>query len=106
MKEVLDKLTTKHLFTSFSPIETSTLGTRKKLTIFNGVDQKQCYHLVITPLQQSRFVYKHALELGVLLSQIVLHVNHNYAYKHLFVSAPLCSKAQRYLEQEGWRIYQ
>jgi len=106
MKEVLEKLRLKHLFTSFSPIETSSLGSRKKVTIFHGVDQKQCFHLVIISLQKSRFVHKHALELGDLLSKIVLHVNHNYAYKHLFLNSPLCSKTQHYLEEEGWRIYQ
>lgn len=103
---MLEKLRNKHLFTSFVPMETSALGTRKKITIFNGVDEKQCYHLVITSLQQSRFIYKHAVELGDLLTKIVLHVNHNYAYKHLLLSASLCSKAKQHLEQEGWRVYQ
>jgi hypothetical protein len=105
MKEVLERLTPKHLFTSFSRIETSLIQTRKKISIFNGVDEKRYYHLVMYPLQKSRFVLKHAEEIGLLASKVALHVNHNYAHKHLFLNAPLCSKAQHYLEQAGWRIY-
>ncbi len=105
MKEVLERLRAKYLFTTFSSVETSVINTRKQMSIFEGVDSKQYYHLVFSISQKSRFLRKNVSEIGLLYERMVLHVNHNYKYKHLFLEADICSKARTSLENEGWKVY-
>lgn len=105
MKRVLERLVPSTLFTSFTSVDVSLLQTRKKMVIFNGVDAQSFYHVIFQMEQKSRFVIKHVEEVTVLEQKLALHVKHAYKYKHLFLNAPLCSKAQQRLREEGWRIY-
>lgn len=106
MKEMLERICRKQVvFTSLHEVDPKVLHTRKKLTIFSGVDQKSFYHLIFRIEQKSRFVCKNACEIDALSHDLALHVNHAYAYKHLLLNAPLCSKAARLLEEQGWKIH-
>ena len=105
MKSVLEKIGSGTLFASLVPIDKTVLHTRKKMTILSGVDLKSFYHLIFDVEQKSRFVMKNVKEIMALEEQLVLHVNHRFKHKHLLLSAPLCSYAQKCLEEEGWRIY-
>ena len=105
MKSVLEKIGSGTLFASLVTIDKTVLHTRKKMTILSGIDLKSFYHLMFDMEQKSRFVMKNAKEILALEEQVVLHVNHRFKHKHLLLNAPLCSHAQKYLEEEGWRIY-
>ena len=105
MKEVLERLRTQYFFTTFSPVDTSVVKTRKQMSIFMGVDSKSYYHLIFSVSQKSRFLQKHASEISLFHERMVLQVNHNYKYKHLFLAADICSKARTFLENEGWKVY-
>ncbi len=105
MKSVLEKIGSGTLFSSLVTIDKTVLHTRKKMTILSGIDLKSFYHLMFDMEQKSRFVMKNAKEILALEEQVVLHVNHRFKHKHLLLNAPLCSHAQKYLEEEGWRIY-
>ena len=105
MKSVLEKIGTHTLFSSLVTIDKATLQTRKKMTILSGVDLISFYHLIFEIEQKSRFVMKNVTEMMVLEERLVLHVNHRFKHKHLLLNAPLCSQAQKRLEEEGWRIY-
>ena len=105
MKSVLEKIGSGTLFSSLVIIDKTVLHTRKKMTILSGIDLKSFYHLMFDMEQKSRFVMKNAKEILALEEQVVLHVNHRFKHKHLLLNAPLCSHAQKYLEEEGWRIY-
>lgn len=101
---MLEKVFKNQILTSLIPVDVSVLQTRKKVAIFSGVDHKSYYHLVFKVNQKSRFVLKNAQEILELEQKMVLHVRHNYKYKHIVFNAPLCSKAALILAQNGWRI--
>ena len=105
MKSVLEKIGSGTLFSSLVTIDKTVLHTRKKMTILSGIDHKSFYHFMFDMEQKSRFEMKNAKEILALEEQVVLHVNHRFKHKHLLLNAPLCSHAQKYLEEEGWRIY-
>lgn len=106
MKRVLETIASSTLFSSFHPLDASSLKSRKKMALFGGVDTRNFYHIVFQMDQKSRFVMKNAHEVVDLERKMALHVNHNHKHKHLLLKAPLCSRAQKYLKEEGWRIYQ
>ena len=106
MKEMLERICNRQvIFTSLYEIDLKLLHSRKRLTIFNGVDQKSFYHLIIECGQKSRFLSKHVDEIMKLDAAVTLHVKHNYKYKHLLLKAPLCSKADLLLKEKGWKVY-
>lgn len=104
MKEVLEKLSAKHLFSSFLPLSPSLLKTRRKMVLFKGVDTKQYYHIVFSLSQKSRFGVKHAEELIGFEKSLAAVMEHQFKYKHLLIDAPLCSKACTTLQMDGWNI--
>lgn len=106
MKEMLERICRKQVvFTSLSEVDPKVLHTRKKLTMFSGVDQKSFYHLIFRMDQKSRFVCKNAHEIDALSHALELHVKHTYKHKHLLLNAPLCSKAAQLLEEQGWKVH-
>lgn len=106
MKEMLEIVCKKHIFTSLIMIEPKALCSRKKVSIFNGVDQQSFYHVIFSLSQKSRFVIKNAKEFIELEQKLVLHVEHHYKYKHILLNnALLCSKAALLLRQNGWKVY-
>ena len=106
MKEMLERICSKQVvFTSLDVVDPKVLHTRKKLTIFSGVDPKSFYHLIFRMDQKSRFLRKHVDEIFELCKILESHVKHNYKYKHLLLNAPLCSKAALLLQENGWKVY-
>ena len=104
MKEVLEKLNAKHLFSSFTLIPPSVLGTRRKMTMYKGIDTAQYYHIVFSLNQKSRFGVKQAHEMVDFEERLTHLMGHKFKYKHLLLSAPLCSKAQKVLQIDGWNL--
>lgn len=105
MKEMLEKVCKSRILTSLEPIPTTLLNTRKKFSIFRGVDLRHFYHLIFSVEQKSRFILKNAQEFIELEQKLELHVGHIYRYKHIIVSAPVCSKALLLLQNSGWKVY-
>ncbi len=107
MKEMLERIchNKQVIFTSLDVVDPQVLHTRKKLSIFSGVDQKSFYHLIFRMEQKSRFLRKNVDEIIDLCKSLEQHVNHAYKYKHLLINAPLCSKAALLLNENGWKVY-
>lgn len=101
---MLEKLTAKHLFSSFTSISPSILGTRRKMVIYKGIDTAQYYHIVFSVDQKSRFGLKHAAEMVDFEERLTLLMRHHFKYKHLLLNAPLCSKARQMLQIDGWNL--
>lgn len=104
MKEILEQLSQKYLFKTFYEIDKASLNTKKQMKIFEGVDFKDYYHLVFELKQKSHFLVKHAEMIISLEKCMVLRVQHNYKYKHLFLNTTLCSKALQKLQNEQWMV--
>lgn len=107
MKEMLERICCHKqiVFISLDVVDPKVFHTRKKLTIFSGVDPKKFYHLIFRMDQKSRFLKKNVNEISELCKMVELQVNHNYKYKHVLLNAPLCSKAALLLHENGWKVY-
>lgn len=107
MKKSIEFLQKKNLvFRSLKPIEPKTLGTRKKVEIYLGVDLKDYYSLVMVLEKKSRVLQKEANELMALHERIEQLNETKVTKKYLIIKAPLCSKAKTLLEANGWKVWE
>ena len=77
--------------------------TRKKIKVYIGVDMKNYYYLLVELDTKSKFLIKQAnevLEFVKDLSDIKFKNNK----KIIFLESQICSKAQKYLKELGWRV--
>ncbi|MDD3323725.1 MAG: hypothetical protein PHN38_01190 [Sulfurospirillaceae bacterium] len=105
LQSVLGKSNKGLIFKSFEPVDLTLLGTRKKIFVFSGVDNRSYYHTVFRVAQESRIVLKNAVEFVELEKRLEKIMGHSYKYKHLLVRAPMCSKSENYLVHNGWKVF-
>lgn len=48
---------------------------------------------------------KNAQNLIVLCAELISHKEHNYKYKYLIISSPVCSKAEKLLKENNWKVF-
>ncbi len=105
MKEVVERLQRLGaVFRSLEPVDLKKLGTRKKVTLYLGVDTKGYYTMIMTLKKKSRILRKEATELMTLHDKLEQQMQTKIKKKYLFVEAPICSKAKALLENEGWVV--
>ncbi len=105
MNEIADYLVRfKIVLKSLKEFDKALLGTRKKLKIYSGTDLNGFYNVIFYINQKSRFLRKNAEEIMELEKRLEKIVNHRYGYKYLFIKSPICSKAEKLLKDDGWRI--
>lgn len=103
MKELVNVLLKKnYLYRSLKAIDKKTLGSRKKIDIYEGVDTNSYYAAIFILTQKSRFLRKNADDLEMLLEKLKVVQDHNYKKKLLIYQMPLCSKAKVQMKQDGW----
>ncbi len=106
MKETVEYLQQKNIiFKSFKEIAPKELGSRKKISLYLGVDLKGYYALVIQVEKKSRILRKEAGELMALHEKLEKYIDSKVMKKYIIVKAPLCSKAKALLEENGWRVW-
>ena len=106
MKEFVELLRSKgKLFKELRPLDPKEFGIKKRITLYEGVDLKSRYTLVIWIERKSRFLQKDAKQLIELVESIQNQRSYNYAKKILLIKAPLCSKAKELLQKEGFRVF-
>ncbi len=93
------------LFKSLKEVDKTLLKTRKKILIFCATDIKKNYHSIFKIGQKSRFLVKNAIELVEIEYKLQDVENHNFRYKHLIITEEICSKAQNYLKDRGWKLH-
>ena len=93
------------LFKSLKEVDKILLKTRKKISIFCSTDIKKNYHSIFLIGQKSRFLVKNAIELVQIEDRLQQLENHNFRYKHLIITEAICSKAQNYLKDRGWKLH-
>lgn len=105
MNEIADNLVKyKIVLKSLKEFDKTLLGTRKKLKIYSGTDRNGFYNVIFYIDQKSRFLQKNAQEIMELEERLEQIVNHRYRYKYLFIKSPICSKAKKLLQDNGWRV--
>jgi cytidylate kinase len=105
MKQIVEKLLERGLiFKSLKEITPKELNSRKRVHIYLGVDKKDYYHIIIEIEKKSRILIKESKEFQELHSRLESFIESKITKKHIYIQAPLCSKAKAYLEESGWRV--
>ena len=105
MKSVLEPLQKEGLiFKRFEPFSLQTVGSRKKIGVYHGVDLKNRYALVFVVERKSRVLQNDVREWFELKAKIESHYGYKILQNIALVRAPLCSKAKALLEREKWKV--
>ncbi len=105
MNEIVDLLLChKLIFKKLKKIENKTLGTRKKIEIYVGVDLHSNYTGIFELRQKSRFLRKNADDLETLYEKLKIVQEHNFKRKILLFDMPLCSKAHSLMKERKWKL--
>jgi len=106
MKELVQKLQSKDLlFKSFKELSPKELGSGKKVHIYLAVDLKKYYTFIMTIEKKSRILKKEAQILMDLHTKLEKLKDIKITKKHIFIKAPLCSKAKALLEENKWKVW-
>jgi len=106
MKSLVEYLSHKNIiFKSFKEIVPKELGSRKKISIYIGIDLKGYYALVMQVKKKSRVLRKEVEELIILHEKLEVYIDSKVTKKYIIINAPLCSKAKSLLEEKGWKVW-
>ncbi len=105
MKSVVEKLLEKNMICKkLELLDNSKIGTRKKIDIYFGVDVKSYYCLVLKLAKKSRVVKKEASEIVAIATKVEELHGAKIKKKYIIIEAPLCSKAKKLLEENGFIV--
>lgn len=106
MKDIVEYLQDRNLiFKSLKKITPKELGSRKKITLYVGVDLKGYYTCVMNLEKKSRVLRKEVRELVFLHEKLEKYIDSKITKKYMIIKAPLCSKAKALLEEHGWKVF-
>jgi len=106
MKELVEYLNQKNIiFKSLKEILPKELGSRKKVSLYVGIDLKGYYALVMQVEKKSRVLRKEAGEFLALHEKLESYIDSKVTKKYIIINAPLCSKAKALLEENGWKVW-
>jgi hypothetical protein len=105
MKQIIDFFQQKNIiFKSFKEITPKELGSRKKISIYVGVNLKGYYAAVIELKKKSRVLRKEVGDLLLLHEKLEKYIDSTIKKKYIIIKAPLCSHAKKMLEEQGWKV--
>jgi hypothetical protein len=105
MKAIVEEMRSKNIICkSLEEVTPKVLGSRKKLSLYVGVDLKSYYCMIIKLTKKSRVLRKEAEELMALHEKMEAYKNTKITKKYIWIEAPLCSKAKALLEEHGWKV--
>lgn len=106
MKYVVDFLQKKNIiFKSLKSISPKELGSRKKVSLYLGIDLKGYYALVMSLEKKSRVLRKEVEDLILLHEKVESYIDSKITKKYIRIKAPLCSKAKALMEEKGWKVW-
>lgn len=106
MKQVSDLLV-KHrlLYERLEPIALTSLGSRKKLECYLGVDDTKHYNVIFVNPGKTRVLQKDFEQIQELVTRLETLKGHRILKRILFSNAPVCSKAIARYKKEGWKVW-
>jgi len=105
LKEIVELLIQNRIvLKSLEEIDKTVLGTKKKVRIFGGINEKGYYCVIFRIEQKSRILTKQIAEYIELEQKLETIKNHAYRYKYFIFEAPICSKAVKYIKDNNWKI--
>jgi hypothetical protein len=106
MKTLVEYLNHKNIiFKSLQEILPKELGSRKKVSLYVGIDLKGYYALVMQLEKKSRVLRKEAGDLMELHEKLEKYIDSRITKKYILIKAPLCSHAKAILEENGWKVW-
>ena len=106
MKALVEYLNHKNIiFKSLKEIMPKELGSRKKVSLYLGIDLKGYYALVMQVEKKSRVLRKEAGDLMLLHEKLEQYIDSKVTKKYMIIKAPLCSHAKAMLEENGWKVW-
>lgn len=106
MKKIVDFLQKNDLiFKTLKEIAPKDIGSRKKISLYLGVDQKKYYALIMSIEKKSRVLKKEARELMLMHEKIEQYIDSKITKKYILIKAPLCSHAKKLLKDNGWKVW-
>jgi len=106
MKNITSFLNNKNfLFKKFTKVEPKSLGSRKKISIYDTCDNKNNLISIFVIDSKSRFLVKNAKELEDLNNKLKDYKEHNFKKTFVLISSALCSKAKKYMNELKWKVY-
>ena len=92
------------IFRSTQKIDVKTLGSRKKLHLWLGVDLNGYYTDIMWLNKRSRVLVKEAAIIEQLHERLEKHIGATIKGRIIVIEAPLCSKAKKYFYELGWQV--
>jgi len=90
---------------SIDNINPSELGSRKKLSILQGIEIDGYYCALFATSKKSRFLKRDALDIFELLDKLEKYKNFSITRLYLLTDSDICSKAKMLLENNGWLVF-
>ncbi len=105
MKRVLAPLQERgYIFRRFEPFSPALVGSRKRIEIYHGLDTYRRYVIVFAVKRKSRVLLKDVKEWLELELKVENYLGYSITIKIALVDAPICSRASKFLESEGWKV--
>ncbi|MCF6201473.1 MAG: hypothetical protein L3J42_05065 [Hydrogenimonas sp.] len=105
MKSVLAPLQERgYIFRRLEPFSPSLVGSRKRIKIYHGIDMQKRYLILFAVKRKSTILLKDVTEWLELKSKIENYLGYPILQNLALFEAPICSKAKRMLESEGWKV--
>jgi len=106
MKDIVEYMRSKNLICkTLKEIKPKEVGSRKRITIYLGVDLKGYFCIVIILSKKSRVLRKEVAELIELHKKIELYHHAKITKKYIHIQAPLCSHAKAMFEENLWKVW-
>jgi len=105
MKNIVEFFKNKKLlFSELRSINLKDFGIKKRYKIYEGVDIKNRYVLIIIIDRKSRFLSRDAESILGTVEIIKEKKDHGYKLIYTLISSPICSKAKKILEDRGYKV--
>ncbi|HHD73126.1 MAG TPA: hypothetical protein ENL02_04400, partial [Epsilonproteobacteria bacterium] len=104
--EIVDYLNDQHIICkSLKEVMPKTLGSRKRVALYVGINLKGYYCSVLYIEKKSRLLGKEAGELIALHEKLDAYEDTQILTRYIRIRAPLCSHAKAMLEENGWKVW-
>ncbi|MEA3372124.1 MAG: hypothetical protein U9Q62_00395 [Campylobacterota bacterium] len=105
MRNVVETLREKgKIYKKLFEVEPKQLGVRNKIKIYHATDIHGYFTALFIISQKSRVLMKDVRKMEEIYQKLVIFSDHNFKYKLIKITAPLCSKAEKAFIEAGWKL--
>jgi len=105
MRNVVETLRQKgKIYKKLLEIQPKQLGIRNKIKIYHATDIHGYFTTLFIISQKSRVLMKDVKKMEEIYHKLVIFSDHNFKFKLIKITAPLCSKAEKAFVETGWKL--